>query len=62
MTRTDLHRPSAIIPADYDFVCHEVVKIEGATAGFGRINRREGASCLWSGTVDAAAIDLTVRN
>ena len=40
-------------------------KIEGAAAGFGRINRREGASCLLSGTVDAivlAAIDLTVRN
>jgi hypothetical protein len=39
--------------------------IEGATASFERINRREGALCLLSGTLDAivlAAIDLTVRN
>lgn len=29
MNRTDSHRPSAIVPADYEFVAHECVRIEG---------------------------------
>jgi hypothetical protein len=29
MTRSDVHRPSVINPDDYEFVCCEVVKIEG---------------------------------